>query len=315
MNCYSKKNLFAVSHSASAFTLVEVMAAIIILSMITSSVVVVMNRCISATIDSRKKMLAFELARENMETILSASSMIEKTEFGVSELDPEIEWDTVVEVTSVSGTNGYYLQAVCSAGYTDTKGESQSIEFTYWLTKLTDKQMDMIRNRDKDELDHLDRIEYGEFLLSLRKKILSYLAKAGFDASEYKTFLKELNEEKRQFLEDAKRFNDDEYDKFIEDQTGRETGFLVPDYFTSEEYDFIWELATREFDKQRSGQYGDSSKTDKDDQDPDRDKKPDTGDEKKVTDPPQEEVPFDWSKVPDDLVPIVEGILGIEKPQ
>lgn len=293
MKCYSKKNLFAVSHSASAFTLVEVMAAIIILSMITSSVVVVMNRCISATIDSRKKMLAFELARENMETILSASSMTEKTEFGVSELDPEIEWDTVVEVTSVSGTSDYYLQAVCSARYTDTKGESQSIEFTYWLTKLTDKQMDMIRNRDKDELDHLDRIEYNEFLLSLRKRILSYLAKVGFDTSEYKTFLKELYEEKRQFLEDAKRF-DDEYDKFIEDQTGRETDFLVPDYFTSEDYDFLWDIASKEFDKQRSGQYGDSSKTDKE------------GKDSESSDDDEESI-FDWPNLTPEQIKLLEG--------
>lgn len=306
MKCYSKKNLFAVSCKRFAFTLVEVMAAIIILSMITSSVVVVMNRCISATIDSRKKMIAFELARENMETILSASSMKEKTEFGVSELDPEIEWDTVVEVTSISGTSDYYLQAVCSAGYTDTKGESQKIEFTHWLTKLTEQDMRKIRARDEQELDHLDRLEYDEFLLSLRKRILSYLAKAGFDASEYKTFLKELNDEKRQFLGDAKRFDDDEYDKFIEDQTGRETDFLVPDYFTSEDYDFLWDIASKEFDKQRSSQYGDSSETDKEGKGSES-----SDDDEEIIDPPEppvdEEPIFDWPNLTPEQIEILAG--------
>ena len=298
MKCDSKKNLFTVSHKASAFTLIEVMAAVLILSLITSSVLTIMNRCISATIDSRKKMLAFELARENMETLLSASSMREKNEFGVSHLDPEIEWETIIETTSVSGSNKLYLQAVCSATYIDTEGESQKIEFTHWITKLSAKHIAMIKNRDKLELEHFDRIEYDKFLQFLRKEILSYLGTSRQDASEYRDLLKELNDEKSEFIEKTRRFDDDAYDEFIESQTDQETDFLVPDYLTFEEYDLFREIATKKFEAERSGQSGDSSATDKDGLDSDSDEDKNTSDPDKESITPEKEPATPEKKLP-----------------
>ena len=69
MKYFSKKIL-----SKPAFTLVEVMMALSILALISSSVLVVIDRCVVSGADSALRMQAFEVARANMESRLTLPS-------------------------------------------------------------------------------------------------------------------------------------------------------------------------------------------------------------------------------------------------
>jgi len=80
-----------------AFSLVEVVTALAILALISSSVLVVINRCVASTADLSLRMQAFEVARENMEKLLASTLVQEKIEYGESDKYPEITWHTVVE--------------------------------------------------------------------------------------------------------------------------------------------------------------------------------------------------------------------------
>ena len=84
--------------SAPAFSLVEAVTALIILALISSSVLVVINRCMASAADSALRMQAFEVARDNMETLLSKDSVNEMVEYGSSDKHPEIKWQTTVEM-------------------------------------------------------------------------------------------------------------------------------------------------------------------------------------------------------------------------
>jgi len=131
----------APASSGRAFTLPEVAAALIILALITSSVLVVVNRCTKAAIDRQLKIRAYQIARENMEKLLAAGAVEETLEQGIDELNPNIEWQTVVEPFYEPTTSRMWIRAVCSARYADSHDEEQTVEFTHWLTNLTKKQI------------------------------------------------------------------------------------------------------------------------------------------------------------------------------
>src|SRR3990170_7981123 len=78
------------THCRRAFTLIEMVTALIILALISSSVLVVINRCVASAADSALRMKAFEVARENMEKLLTADSVKQTTDFGTSDKYPEI---------------------------------------------------------------------------------------------------------------------------------------------------------------------------------------------------------------------------------
>jgi len=147
----SKKILLSALQKYKGFSLPEVVAALIILGLVSSSVLVVINRCMVSAAESAMRMRAFEVARENMEALLSRDSVKEMVEFGSSEKYPEIEWQTVVETFYEPITARMWIQAVCSAEYTDTTGELQTVELTHWLTDLTKEQLiKIIEQRQKD---------------------------------------------------------------------------------------------------------------------------------------------------------------------
>lgn len=135
-----------------AFSLLEVLTALAILALISSSVLVVINRCVVSTTDSVLKMQAFEVARENMETLLSRDSVEETVEYGTSEKYPGIQWQTVVETFYEPITSSMWLRGVCSAEYMDTTGDSQTVELIHWLTGLTKEQLMQIMNQQDEEL-------------------------------------------------------------------------------------------------------------------------------------------------------------------
>ena len=134
------------------FSLVEVVTALIILSLICSSVLLVINRCIASAAESVLRMQAFEVSRENMENILSAGSIEELTEYGSSDKYPDIIWKTTVESFSEPVNSQMWIRAVCSADYTDTAGQTQTIELTHWVTDLTKEQTQQLLDKLKSPI-------------------------------------------------------------------------------------------------------------------------------------------------------------------
>lgn len=134
-----------------AFTLVEVLTALIILAMICSSVLVVIDRSTASAANSMQRLHAFEVARENMEKLLSSASVKESVEYGDSNQYPDISWETVVETFYEPITSRMWIRGVSSAKYNDPNGQEQTIELEHWLTDLTKDQLLQIMKRDQDK--------------------------------------------------------------------------------------------------------------------------------------------------------------------
>ena len=145
------------------FTFIEVVTAIVILGLITGSVLVVLNRSIEAVIDGRVRMQTFELARRNMEKLLASNLVTDTAEFGVHELNEDIEWETVIEPFDEPVKSRMWIRAVCSASFTDRYGERQRIELTHWLTQLTRVQEKQVREQQRRQQAFLDRAEGNPF--------------------------------------------------------------------------------------------------------------------------------------------------------
>jgi prepilin-type N-terminal cleavage/methylation domain-containing protein len=146
------------------FTLAEVMAAVAVLAIISSSVFMVISRSMESATNLALKMEAFEVARENMETIMWQNTVSESVEYGESEKNPNIQWQTVIEVFYEPIESKPWVKAVCSSSYIDADGKDQSVELTHWLTDLTEKQMEeLLKGREGDiELLADQLIEYIE---------------------------------------------------------------------------------------------------------------------------------------------------------
>jgi prepilin-type N-terminal cleavage/methylation domain-containing protein len=136
-----------------AFSLVEVLTALAILALISSSVLVVIDRCVASAANSGQQMRAFEVARENMEKLLSSATVEESVEYGQSDRYPEISWQTVVETFYEPITSRMWIRGVCSARYNDPNGQEQTIELEHWLTDLTKEQLLQIMKRDEEQQD------------------------------------------------------------------------------------------------------------------------------------------------------------------
>jgi len=151
--CQARNTQYAIRNTREkAFSLPEVAAALIILALVSSSVLMVIDRSITSAADSIMRMQAFEVARENMETVLSESSVKETVEYGYSERYPEIQWQRTVEAFNEPITSRMWVQAICSAEYTDTEGQVQKVELTHWLTGLTEQQtLEIMDERKKQE--------------------------------------------------------------------------------------------------------------------------------------------------------------------
>jgi len=141
------------------FSLPEVMGALMVLAMVGSSVVLVIHRAVGKAADITLRTQAFEVARENMEKLLSAGSAKEMVEYGTSERYPDINWQTVVETFDEPISSQMWVRAICSAEYVDTRGRTEKIELVQWLTRLTDKQVELIlEERKKKETETGDNI-------------------------------------------------------------------------------------------------------------------------------------------------------------
>jgi prepilin-type N-terminal cleavage/methylation domain-containing protein len=135
------------------FTLLEVIAALAILGLAASSVLVVIDRCVCSASDSALRMEAFGRARENLEKILARDSVDEMVEYGTSERYSDISWQTVIEGFPEPVTGQMWVRAVCAAEFVDSKGERQRIELTHWITQLTDQQTgQLVGQQDLEQL-------------------------------------------------------------------------------------------------------------------------------------------------------------------
>ena len=124
-----------------AFSLVEVSVAVAILALISSSVVLVISRCVASGMNSTLRMQAFEIARENMEKLLASELLEETADFGESELYPGIEWETSVETFYEPITARMWVKGICLTRYRDSEDQEQTVELTHWLTDVTEDQL------------------------------------------------------------------------------------------------------------------------------------------------------------------------------
>jgi hypothetical protein len=117
--------------------------------MITATVLVIINKAVDTVVVWQTKMQAFEIIRENMEQILAKPSVSDMLEYGESEINPDITWETVIESFYEPITNKLWIRAVCSAEFPDPNGQPQKIELTQWLTGLSEKQIMQILEQKK----------------------------------------------------------------------------------------------------------------------------------------------------------------------
>ena len=131
------------------FTLLEVIAATALLAIVVSTVLVVVNDFMISTMDTKSKMIAFNIARENMETILAKNIVEEFVEYGYDELNPDIEWETEVKSFTEPVNSDMWIVAKCSAWYTDSNSERQAVELTHWITGLSADDIKKIEEQEK----------------------------------------------------------------------------------------------------------------------------------------------------------------------
>jgi prepilin-type N-terminal cleavage/methylation domain-containing protein len=153
--CRFKNNLKS-GKKHRAFTIVELVAVLVIISVITTGIIEVMNRCIDSTMEYNLRKAAFETARENMENLLNAASLAESVEFGVSEVYPEIEWQTIVEIFDEPINSSMWLRARSAAYYLDNEGQQQTIEFTQWITALSKRDQELVIEQRQREDEFME---------------------------------------------------------------------------------------------------------------------------------------------------------------
>jgi len=176
-----------------AFSLTEVLTALTILALMSSSVFVVIDRCITSSTNSVLQMHAFEVARENMEALLTKDSVQENFDSGTSDKYPEIQWQTVVETFYEPITSSMWLRGVCTAKYIDASEKEQAVELIHWLTGLTKEQLLQIMNQQDEELlaaQLLETIEEAAEYANVDSQTIEQWIENGLLTTEDGSFIK-----------------------------------------------------------------------------------------------------------------------------
>lgn len=205
-----------------AFTFIEVVAAVALLAIMLSSVLVLMNQFIGAVGDMRLRREAFELARSNMETLLSETKLPDIYEYGESETDPDIRWQTVVEPFYEPYKGRMWIRAVCSASFFNSKDEEENIELEHWITNLTAAQIRQILAQQQVEDAYLDLLQEGEYN-DIQLATIAYLEQEGLDVEAYKAFLERQRRQKLEYLDKNEMRG---YDDYVEQLAEEENDFL-----------------------------------------------------------------------------------------
>jgi prepilin-type N-terminal cleavage/methylation domain-containing protein len=184
----------AARRSAPGFTLLEVVTALAILGLVSSSVLLVINRCMDAAANSVQRLEAFRLVQENLEKILVSESVSETVDYGTSELYPDIAWQTVIEAFPEPATGKMWARAVCSAEYTDSAGERQTVKLEHWLAELTDQQAGQLASQeDLDQLaaeQLLETIEDAAAYAGVRSEVIEEWVEKGLATTDEGAFIK-----------------------------------------------------------------------------------------------------------------------------
>jgi hypothetical protein len=123
-----------------------------ILAMVCAGVLLAINNSLTSAVDNMLKMQAFEVARENLETLLGSASVKESIESGTSEKYPAIQWQNTIETFYDPIIQRLWVRAVCSAEYPSPDGETAKIELTNWLTNLSKQQvLELIKEKEKEK--------------------------------------------------------------------------------------------------------------------------------------------------------------------
>ena len=133
------------------FTLIEMTVALVILGMIIASIFTIINRCVDTVVDCQIKMEAFNIARGNMEKLLAQKSLSDTFEYGTSETNPDINWETTVESFYEPVGNKMWMRAVCTCEFITSNGEEDKVELTHWLTSLSQNQIMQIMEQQQRE--------------------------------------------------------------------------------------------------------------------------------------------------------------------
>jgi prepilin-type N-terminal cleavage/methylation domain-containing protein len=229
-------NRLSIQHKT-GFTLVEVVAALLILSMLISSALVVMSNITEGMIDLKAQTQAFSIARQNMEKLLTSASVEDLSEYGIVETNPDMDWQTVVEPFYEPISNRMWVRGVCSSSYTDSKGQRQIIELTCWLTGLTAQQIKQIVDQQKRQEEYMSQFsesEYGKELAQQREITSAFLEQENLDADAYKDFIERLERRRLDYIAD-KGFDEGYFD-FLEE-------------LQQDESDFLYRLGVTDYDK------------------------------------------------------------------
>lgn len=230
MNCtvQMKNRPSSVAHRQwRAFTLVEVAVAIVVIALVVGTATVILDNLVGAMLDIRLQTDAFETVRQNMETLLSLPRVQDTVEYGVSEIYPEIQWQTVIEPFYEPITNAMWLRAICSAGYTDSKGQYQEVELEHWLTNLPGNVVRQILQQQRAEEEYLDLLSgtaSGQAEAALQETTIAYLEQAGLDVDAYTSFIERQRRRKLDYI--AQKGFDDGYFDFLEELRQEENRFL-----------------------------------------------------------------------------------------
>ena len=222
---------FRISRSAmrntreKAFSLAETVAALMVLAFISTSVLVAINNYMASAADSIMRMQAFEVVRNNMEKLLASSSLEESVEYGMSEIYPDIQWETSVEMFYEPLNAKMWIQAICTAEYTDTEGEVQAIELAHWLTDLTKAQSLQILAQQEREQEMLageviETLEEAAMYVGVDEQTIRQWVKNGMKLTEEGYYIESQldlfrDTNGRPTIEDKRRLEEDKFDESL----------------------------------------------------------------------------------------------------
>jgi prepilin-type N-terminal cleavage/methylation domain-containing protein len=219
------------------FTLVEVVAALLILSMLISSALVVMGNITEGMIDLKAQTQAFSIARQNLEKLLTSPSVEDMSEYGIVETNPDMDWQTIVEPFYEPISNRMWVRGICSSSYTDSKGQRQTIELTCWLTGLNAKQIKQIIDQQKLQEEYMSQFsesKYGKELEQQREVTAAFLEQENMDTDAYQDFVERLDRRRLDYI--AENGFDEGYFEFL-------------NQLQQDESDFLYRLGVTDYDK------------------------------------------------------------------
>lgn len=299
----------------------EVAAALAILVGLLTSALVVMTQAVGASMEIIQRRKAFETARENLESLLTVSTVSDRMETGYSERYPEIRWEVRIEPFYEPISNRMWVRAVSTAFYRDRDDREQTVELEHWLTGLSAEQVKQILAQQELEQKILDEL-HGQEEKTFEEMVKVCLQQAGLDAAAYENLVQRQRRQKVAYL--IEHGLGEPYNHWVEMLENEKSAFLQK---LGADFDQLNECirylrANPELLPSRGGPLSDTAQTtrpnepkppadSKSDSEPD---KPDTpADEKKQepSAPAQEpDCPFDCSRIDPSLKALICQLTG-----